>query len=46
MTGHDFAPGKSEYTIVLFQEYTDIKAFERHSQTDCDKRFFKNTWSR
>ncbi len=39
---HPFARGKSEYTIMLFQEYIDIAAFEQHCQTNYVKRAFKH----
>jgi quinol monooxygenase YgiN len=39
---HPFALGKSEYTIMLFQEYIDIAAFEQHCQMDYVKRAFKH----
>lgn len=38
---HPSAPGKSKYKIVLFQEYTDIKAFDSHCHADYVQNAFK-----
>lgn len=38
---HPGSPGKSKYTIVLLQEYIDIKAFELHCAADYVTDFFK-----
>ena len=39
---HPGAPGKSKYTIVLHQEYVDIKAFDAHCNSEYVKDFIKN----
>ena len=39
---HPGSPGKSKYTIVLLQEYVDIKAFDIHCAADYVTSFFKN----
>lgn len=39
---HPGSPGKSKYTIVLLQEYSDIAAFDAHCQTDYVKNAFQN----
>ena len=38
---HPGSPGKSKYTIVLMQEYVDIKAFDMHCATSYVADFFK-----
>lgn len=38
---HPGAPGKSEYKIILLQEYVDIKAFDTHCQANYVVSFFK-----
>lgn len=38
---HPGSPGKSKYTIVLLQEYVDIKAFDIHCAADYVKNCFK-----
>ena len=38
---HPGAPGKSKYTIVLLQEYSDIAAFDAHCQADYVKNAFQ-----
>lgn len=38
---HPASTGKSKYTIVLLQEYADIKAFDLHCETDYVKKFFQ-----
>lgn len=38
---HPGSPGKSKYTIVLLQEYVNIKAFEVHCKADYVTDFFK-----
>jgi len=38
---HPGSPGKSKYTIVLQQEYTDIKAFDTHCASEHVKHFVK-----
>ncbi|MDF1796309.1 MAG: hypothetical protein P1U63_07225 [Coxiellaceae bacterium] len=38
---HPGSPGKSKYTIILLQEYIDIKAFDDHCQSDYVVDFFK-----
>ena len=38
---HPGSPGKSKYTIVLLQEYVDIKAFDLHYKADYVTSFFK-----
>lgn len=38
---HEGSPGKSKYTIVLLQEYVDIKAFNAHCDSDYVKNAFK-----
>lgn len=37
---HPGSPGKSKYTIVLLQEYTDIQAFDLHCAADYVTNFF------
>ena len=39
---HPGSPGKSKYTIVLLQEYVDIKAFDAHCASNYVTDFFKN----
>ena len=38
---HPGSPSKSKYTIVLLQEYVDIKAFDIHCAADYVMNFFK-----
>lgn len=38
---HSAALGKSKYTIVLFQEYVDLTAFEIHCASDYVAKAFK-----
>ncbi len=38
---HPDASGQSKYTIILLQEYVDIKAFDIHCQADYVKSAFK-----
>ena len=38
---HPGSPGKSKYTIVLMQEYIDIKAFDVHCSAEYVKDFVK-----
>jgi quinol monooxygenase YgiN len=38
---HPNSPRKSKYTIVLQQEYVDIKAFDAHCNTEYVKDFVK-----
>ena len=38
---HPGSPGKSKYTIVLMQEYVDIKAFDIHCAATYVTDFFK-----
>lgn len=38
---HPGSPGKSKYTIVLLQEYVDIKAFDVHCNAEYVTSFFK-----
>lgn len=38
---HPGSPGKSKYTIVLLQEYVDIKAFDIHCAAEYIKNCFK-----
>jgi quinol monooxygenase YgiN len=38
---HPGSPSKSKYTIVLLQEYVDIKAFDAHCAADYVTHFFK-----
>lgn len=38
---HPGSPTKSKYTIVLLQEYADIKAFDVHCQSEYVNDFFK-----
>ena len=38
---HPGSPGKSKYTIVLLQEYVDIKSFDIHCGADYVNRCFK-----
>ena len=38
---HPGSPSKSKYTIVLLQEYIDIKAFDVHCAADYVTSFFK-----
>ncbi len=38
---HLGSPGKSEYKIVLLQEYIDIKAYDVHCQAEYVKSAFK-----
>lgn len=38
---HPGSQGKSKYTIVLLQEYVDIKAFDIHCNADYVTNFFK-----
>ncbi len=38
---HPGSPGKSKYTIVLLQEYVDIKSFDIHCDADYVKSCFK-----
>ena len=38
---HPGAPGKSKYTIVLFQEYINLQAFDVHCAADYVSNFFK-----
>lgn len=39
---HPGAPGKSKYTIVLLQEYVDLKAFDIHCASDYVGKAFKD----
>ncbi|MBA2651440.1 MAG: antibiotic biosynthesis monooxygenase [Tatlockia sp.] len=39
---HPGAAGKSNYTIVLLQEYVDLKAFDIHCASDYVKKAFKD----
>lgn len=38
---HPGSPSKSKYTIVLFQEYIDLQAFDIHCDKDYVRNFFK-----
>ena len=38
---HPGSPSQSKYTIVLLQEYVDLKAFDIHCQADYVTDFFK-----
>ena len=38
---HPGAPGKSKYTIILLQEYVDLKAFDNHCASDYVENAFK-----
>lgn len=38
---HPGAPGKSKYTIILLQEYVDVKAFDKHCASDYVQKAFK-----
>ncbi len=38
---HSSAPGKSKYTIVLFQEYVNLEAFDIHCKADYVAKFFE-----
>jgi len=38
---HPGSPTKSKYTIVLLQEYADIKAFDIHCKAEYVTNFFK-----
>ncbi len=38
---HLNAPGKSKYTIILLQEYVDLKAFDIHCASDYVANAFK-----
>ena len=38
---HPGSPGKSKYTIVLFQEYINLQAFDVHCAADYVSNFFK-----
>ena len=38
---HPGSPGKSKYTIVLLQEYVNLKAFDAHCNADYIKNGFK-----
>jgi quinol monooxygenase YgiN len=38
---HPGSPGKSKYTIVLQQEYVDIKAYDLHCNAEYVKSFVK-----
>ncbi|HEY2811403.1 MAG TPA: antibiotic biosynthesis monooxygenase [Rhabdochlamydiaceae bacterium] len=38
---HPNAPGKSKYTIVLFQEYVNLQAFDTHCKADYVSHFFE-----
>lgn len=37
---HPASPGISKYTIVLFQEYADLQAFDIHCTKDYVRNFF------
>ncbi|MBA3537147.1 MAG: antibiotic biosynthesis monooxygenase [Tatlockia sp.] len=39
---HPGAPGKSKYTIILLQEYSDLKAFDIHCASDYVHKAFKD----
>ena len=39
---HPGASGKSKYTIILLQEYIDLKAFDIHCSSDYVKKVFKD----
>ena len=38
---HPGSLGKSKYTVILLQEYVDLKAFDFHCKQDYVKNFFK-----
>lgn len=38
---HPGSPGKSKYTIVLLQEYSNIQAFDKHCAANYVKDFYK-----
>ena len=38
---HPGAPGKTEYKIILLQEYVDIEAFDVHCKADYVTEYFK-----
>ena len=38
---HPNSPGKSKYTIVLQQEYVDVKSFDDHCKAEYVKDFVK-----
>ncbi len=38
---HPGAPGKTQYTIVLLQEYVDLHAFDIHCKSDYVANYFK-----
>lgn len=38
---HPGAPGKSEYSIILLQEYVDLNAFDIHCASDYVAQAFK-----
>ncbi len=38
---HPGSPGKSKYTIVLLQEYSNIQAYDAHCAADYVTDFFK-----
>lgn len=37
---HPGSPGKSQYTIILLQEYANVEAFDAHCAADYVKNFF------
>ena len=39
---HPGAPGKSKYTIILLQEYIDLKAFDIHCAASYVKKAFND----
>ncbi|MDF1759074.1 MAG: antibiotic biosynthesis monooxygenase [Coxiellaceae bacterium] len=39
---HPGSPGQSKYTIVLLQQYENIKAFDAHCARDYVTRFFND----
>ncbi|NNM60060.1 MAG: hypothetical protein HKM04_09645 [Legionellales bacterium] len=39
---HPGAPSKSKYTIILLQEYIDLKAFDIHCASDYVEKAFKD----